>query len=349
MEKIALIDHSYHVKTKSSSFIVDLLREYYDVEIILDDSWQGKKEPDLSFIDEKYKAVIFWQSISPKMLSGLKCSNVIFFPMYDACCDVSIDYWYKIRNVKVICFSKTLCDKLHMLGFQSLYIQYFPEPVFYEKIKEKSIFFWHRRAEVTWETVKKMIDEQKIDSIHIHRAVDPAQEFVSPTKVDEILYNINYSDWFDTREEYLEAVKQKSIYVAPRITEGIGFSFLEAMAMGRAVIAADNPTMNEYIYHGINGYLFSEKDPKSIDLSNFEQVQENAYKTVVEGRQKWLSEKHKIFDIIKAKSEKNNYLEGKYRYDRTFIIMKDKIKMIVKNILPYGVVYLAEKYRNRKR
>lgn len=345
MEKIALIDHSYHVKTKSSSFIVDLLREYYEVEIILDDSWKGKKEPDLSFIDETYQAVVFWQSISPHMLSGLKCNNVIFFPMYDACCDVPIDYWYNIRDVKVMCFSKTLCDKLSTLGFQSLYLQYFPEPVIFEKVKDRSVFFWHRRWEVTWKTVKKLIDGQEMDSVHIHRAVDPDQTFVSPTRADENLHNISYSDWFDTKEDYLEAVKQKSIYIAPRITEGIGFSFLEAMAMGRAVVAADNPTMNEYIRHGINGYLFSVKEPKPFDLSNLEQVQENAYKTVVEGRQRWISEKHKIFDLIKAKPVKNKYLASKYRRSKIFTTMKAKIKSFIKNLLPYGIVCLYQKYK----
>ncbi len=43
-------------------------------------------------------------------------------------------------------------------------------------------------------------------------------------------------------------------------------SFLEAMAMGKAVVAADNPTMNEYLTHNVNGYLFNPEDPRPIIL-----------------------------------------------------------------------------------
>ena len=41
-------------------------------------------------------------------------------------------------------------------------------------------------------------------------------------------------------------------------------TFLEAMAHGKAVIAADRPTMNEYILHGCNGFLFSTRFPRPL-------------------------------------------------------------------------------------
>ena len=94
-------------------------------------------------------------------------------------------------------------------------------------------------------------------------------------------------------------IRQKGIYVAPRDLEGIGMSFLEAMAMGKAVIAVDNPTMNEYIEDGKTGYLFDLKNPKKIDLSNIEQVQKNAFDFMREGRKKWEKDKEKIIDFIK--------------------------------------------------
>jgi glycosyltransferase involved in cell wall biosynthesis len=36
-------------------------------------------------------------------------------------------------------------------------------------------------------------------------------------------------------------------------------TYLEAMASGCAVLSYDGPTMNEYIQHGDNGFLFKPK------------------------------------------------------------------------------------------
>jgi glycosyltransferase involved in cell wall biosynthesis len=70
-----------------------------------------------------------------------------------------------------------------------------------------------------------------------------------------------------------DLIKQAGIYIAPRKLEGIGISFLETMVMGKAVIAQDAPTMNEYIENGINVYLVDFNKPEPIDLSNIEWVQ----------------------------------------------------------------------------
>ncbi|WP_425058552.1 hypothetical protein SCACP_32110 [Sporomusa carbonis] len=347
MDKIAIIDHSYHAKTKSSAFIIDLLKEHYEVDIILDDSWKEGKEPDLSCIDDSYKVVVFWQSISPQMVESLKCNNIVFFPMYDACGDVTIDYWYNIRNVKVICFSRTLHEKLSKLGFQCMYIQYFPQPISFNSQKGLSLFFWHRRCEITWETVRKLIEDTELEAVHIHKAVDPFQTFTPPSTEDEVHYNISYSDWFNTKQDYLDAVDAKSIYIAPRITEGIGFSFLEAMAMGKAVVAADRPTMNEYIQDGINGYLFSVENPRPIDFTNLEQVKENAFRTIVEGRKRWDKGKYKILDFIEEAPRKNHYFEKRNRYIQ-IVTIGNKVKRIIKYILPYGLVRLYQKYKTIK-
>lgn len=345
MDKIAIIDHSYHKKTKSSSFIEELLIELYELEVLYDDSWNGGKKPDLSMVNDQYKAVIFWQRILPETFNTIKCKNIIFFPMYDDSGGEPDEFWYRLRGIKIISFSKTLYDRLYALGMQVFYVQYFPKEDDFIHSSDNSVFFWHRRFEITWNTVEKLLRGQKIDSVHIHRAIDPFQIYVPPTDLDEDLYNITYSDWFATKADYLSIVKQKSIYIAPRVFEGIGFSFLEAMAMGKAVVAADNPTMNEYIIHGVNGYLFSPDNPHPIDFSNLDQVRANAYKTIVEGRKRWEEEKHEMLKFIEAQLSHSVGLEVKYQWNIMVFLIKKKIKNIVKNILPYGIVRLYQIYK----
>ncbi|MCM0758035.1 glycosyltransferase family 4 protein [Sporomusa sphaeroides DSM 2875] len=346
MDKILIVDHPYHKKTQSSSFIVELLSQNYDVELIFDDSWQEGSDLDLSFIDDQYKAVVFWQNIYPEMLASIKCKNIIFFPMYDAIMvGVSNEFWYSISNVKIISFCKTLYEQVSSMGFQAIHIKYYPEPLSYPSSGDRSVFFWQRRGNLDWSKVKCLLSKSNVDSVHIHRAVDPEHKYVAPSMQDEEKYRITYSDWFATKEDYLHVVKQKSIYIAPRVHEGIGFSFLEAMAMGKAVVAANHPTMNEYITHGVNGYLFTVDDLQPIDFSNLEQVQECAFNTIVEGRKQWNEGNSQIFEFIEEVARPNIYFDNKKRYVK-ILKVKSMIKKMIKYALPYGIVRLYQKCKN---
>ena len=345
MKKIIFVGHSYHQKTKSNSFIIELLKQKYNVELLFDESWLTGEEPDTSFIDESYHAVVFWQNVSVNMLSSIKCNNVIFFPMYDAVYDQGDDYWYNYRNLKIVCFSHTLHEKLNKLSFNTMYIQYFPECGILQELDELSIFFWQRRFEITWNTVKELFYKEDIKSIHIHKAVDPSQEFVKPSETDEKIYNITYSDWFETKQDYYNVMKSKSIYIAPRSYEGIGFSFLEAMAMGKVVVAADNPTMNEYITHGKNGFLFNVKKPMPIEINDIKEIQKNAYYTVLNGRKKWEEKKHQILDFVEIQPVRKHSLDNKYNINILFGKTKKNAKKVLKLVIPYGLVWIYRKYK----
>jgi glycosyltransferase involved in cell wall biosynthesis len=343
MDKIVVIGHSYHEKTKSNASILELLQSKYEVELIYDDSWQTGLEPDVSHINETYRAVVFWQNISPQMLTNITCSNVIYFPMYDAVWDQGEDFWYPLRNIKIVCFSSTLHKKLMALNFNVFYIQHFPEPDIFEEVDHISVFFWQRRNEITWHTVTKLIKIVEVESIHIHKAVDPYQQFVSPTENEVAEYKITFSDWFESKDDYRNTMKSKSIYIAPRLREGIGFSFLEAMAMGKVVIAADNPTMNEYIVHGINGFLFDVNNPQPIEMNNLKAVQRNAHETVVAGRHKWNLNKNQIIDFIEAPSRafrRSKKLVLKAALRRAVTIVKKSIKQVT----PYGFIWCYRRF-----
>lgn len=296
-KKIVYIGHSYHDKTKSTQFLLDYLKEFYKVEVVLDRSWNGGVYPDLSFIDENYLGVIFFQNLPiNEVLRNIKNKNIIFFPMYDGV-DHSLEFWNQHRNLKVMNFSKTLHELLLGWRFDSIFVQYFPKPQEFIPGKKDQVFFWQRLSKINIDVISRLFGETRF-KVHIHKAIDPNHEFQIPSKEQEEKYNITYSDWFPNREEMWDVIQQKGIYIAPREYEGIGMSFLEAMAMGKAVVAVDNPTMNEYIKHGKTGYLFDLKNPKIIDFSNIEEVQKNTHTFMQEGYEKWEREKHKIIEFI---------------------------------------------------
>jgi len=300
-KKVVFIGHSYHAKTKSSEFFIDYLKSFFDIDVIFDESAYGKSFADIAHIDESYFAVIFWQNLPDRETIEKiknKNENIVFVPMYDAIGKTDYSFVKYCQDFKIISFCKALHQSFTSLGLDSLYVQYFPEPCQFYPGEKEEIFFWQRTNDIDIKTVQKLLGSGNF-KIHVHTAVDPYYHFVSPTKNTENEYQITYSNWYSTKEAMLDVEKQKGIYIAPRKTEGIGMSFLEAMAMGKAVVACDNPTMNEYIRDGKTGYLFDLKRPKPIDFSGISDVQRKAYAYMQAGYKRWQRDKKNIIDFIR--------------------------------------------------
>jgi len=300
--KIVYIGHSYHIKTKSTAFLIEYLKKHFKVTEVIDESWLGKKTfPDLSFIDKSYVGVIFFQNIPDiEVIKKIDNDNIIFFPMYDNVGGREYNFWKKYIDVKIINFSKTLHQKLISWGFESYYLQYFPKPLPFIKNKTHKVFFWQRTNAIDINLVEKLLGNLKT-KIHIHQAIDPNCTFVKPTKEQEKKFNITYSNWFNTREEMQKKIQECDIYIAPREYEGIGMSFLEAMSMGKAVVAINNPTMNEYIINNQTGYLFDKNNLKTIDFYNISNIRKNSYNYMKNGYKNWEKEKNRIIYYISKK------------------------------------------------
>jgi len=307
--KILFIAHPYHQKTKSCDFLVDYLKEFYEIELLYYESQTLKNDFDCSKIDNDYFAIIFWQNApSKKVLNKIKHDNILFFPMYDAVKDwkSKLGKWNNFKDIKIVSFSSTLHNKLQKWGFNSIYVQYFIEPKAFFPGASDEVFFWQRRTKDNINTLKKVF-KNITPKIHIHCAVDPSESFIAASPQDETKYNVTYSKWFDSKDEMADVIKQKGIYIAPRRYEGIGMSFLEAMAMGKAVVANNKPTMNEYIQDGVTGYLCNFSNPKAIDFKNIEQVQKNTYEYAKAGYQSWLESRKSIVDFIEQKNQNHSY------------------------------------------
>lgn len=270
--------------------------------------------------------------------------------MFDQSGGAPKSFWYHLRNVKIISFCKTLGDILTGLGFNVLNVTYFPEPEEIPiNVEPGTCFFWQRTNMIDWPKVKRLLEKSDVKKVHIHTAVDPGHRFVKPSKADEKSYHITYSSWFKTRNEYLKLVDKSQIYIAPRYQEGIGLSFLEAMARGKVIIAANQPTMNEYINNGFNGYLFDPNDNKPIIFDNIDQVKQNSIQTIKVGYEKWIDDQDRIIDFIEAPSSRNFYFRKHpfSRYD--YEAMGNAIKIVIKYILPFGIVKVIWYFKKDKR
>ena len=74
-------------------------------------------------------------------------------------------------------------------------------------------------------------------------------------------------------------------------------SFLEAMAMGRCVAAADETTMNEIITHRINGYLLGN-DSSRLNKDDIRAIQSKALESISKTRDKWNQDANQLLLLL---------------------------------------------------
>lgn len=304
-DKVVFIAHSYHKKTHSHEFIVNYLKEFYDVDVLFDEEWESGQKIDWSVFSDDYKAVIIWQMFPKREdFERIPNKNIIYFPMYDQAVRWHFNDWLIAKDVKIVSFCKKLHNKLKNWGLNSIYVQYFIEPQEFSPGVENEVFFWQRFSKINIKTIKKILKNSNV-KIHLHKTVDPGQEYVAPTPEDEKSFGITYSQWFNTKEQMQDFIKTKGIYIAPRYLEGIGMSFLEAMAQGKVVIANNAPTMNEYIKHGKTGFLCNFKFPRALKLKNIAEIQKNTYEYAKQGYEKWLINRKNIINFINSPVQNN--------------------------------------------
>ena len=270
--KIAFVDHSYHKVSGSTAFIRDIFRRNgHEIDDYDDNSWRGGKRPEVSGL-MGYDNIFYCQLIHPpEDLRRLEGRNIVWFPMENAFDgQIGPELLSRLSEIKmrVVFFSRAGFDIFRRAGFDCFYLQFFFNP---DSLPRKEgyndppkVFFWQRIDEIDIHRVRKVIGANQITGLDWYFAPDPEM-------AGHHSGNLALSS-----QTYLGRVADADIFFAPRRYEGIGMSFLEAMAMGLCVVAADTPTMNEYIVHGHNGLLYNRANPREIDLSGFRAMGQTA-------------------------------------------------------------------------
>jgi len=299
MEKICVIDHSFHKKTKSFEFIQDFLKQNYELDNFWDESWNGGQQVPIEIINQ-YKTVVFFQRIPAiPFLKNIK-GNIIWIPMYDGLPE-GTTFWYDLSSIpiKLICFSNKVYKKAQRFCITSILVKYFRNPKDYVQVdnyQSRRVFFWFREKSINLDTMEILFSNEKIDAMNVLVSPDSENEIMAIK--DEYIkkFNISIYKGFLSPEKYLSLISRNNIFIAPRLMEGMGMSFLEAMASGHCVIANNDATMNEYIIDNINGILFDARKPRPIELSNFQILGENAFHDSENG---WILWNKSIPEILK--------------------------------------------------
>lgn len=296
---ILFYDHSFHKKTRSSDFFVEFLRSFATVDIKYidpNDELRLLFEP-LSDVD----VYIFWQIFpSVKQLKKLPQNKVVFIPMYDGCCTFTYNKWNKYRGFRFISFCRKVHFKLTDIGIDSIYIQYMPpQNLKFIDSKQKedkvTIFIWKRTPSLN---LAKLFYQLKANGIE--KAICHGFERSERILCEGI--EIEYTEnWFKDHNCYINTVAKCHYFFSPRLYEGIGMGFLEAMSLGVCVIAPNQATMNEYIVDKETGYLFNNFDDIKIDTTVKTKMASLAIKSCDNIRQSWMQSKESVIEFILKK------------------------------------------------
>lgn len=303
--RLILLDHPYHKKTRSTYFLDEILTRDFEVRrIFIDRDSLAETERILSASGKLVcDVIVIFQAIIPREVLEryITFRTGVIIPMYD---DPELKTKARLRceyqDFQIICFSRSDYITFLHKGFLARYIQYFPQP---QNIEDNygqitSIYFWNRVNSVNLETLRQTTQNLNLKEIIWHKAIDPHNvhserpDFGPEVKIEE-------TEWSQDVTSVYKRMLGSAFYFAPRNQEGIGMSFLNAMAMGRCVIAVDNPTMNEYIEDGETGLLYSLSDPLPIYVDNIRTIQKNTLAYIQKGYDNWLSYKGCIASWLK--------------------------------------------------
>lgn len=250
----------FHVE-KSRSHIILLekpLNSYISFQF---HSWDGTNLP---YIKDRLLPLLFFQYPPPLSLLSSPHAKLIWIPMWDHIQGYPASFWERIpKSVKIIAFSQevnNICKK-HKLNRLSL--RYYSNLGQLSKVKWKkgrNMFYWNRIGLIGKDDLTKLCHVFRINTLYFQNQLDPGilekLNYTLPPKIKDT--KIITLPRYLPRKIYIQTLRETNVYIAPRLAEGVGLSFLEALSFGCAVFGYDAPTMNEYITHKENGYLFKQ-------------------------------------------------------------------------------------------
>jgi glycosyltransferase involved in cell wall biosynthesis len=261
-----LLDWHINKSGAFNQFLIDPLSQYCESRLF---SWDGVSI--LPQFSETKTISIFCQFPPPLNFSFNKSNQIFWVPMWDYSYNHS-QYWWKNlpKNFNIIAYSKIISRLAHNAGLKTLDIRFFINP---EKISpidwnnQNTLMYWNRTGLVNIDFLDRMVNELKVQRIIFGKYPDPNPyipiEYSLPSKIGSAIVEILPN--FLPHKEYLDYLNRANLFLAPRNREGVGLSFLEAMAQGTTIFAYDAPTMNEYIQHKQNGILLPSIFPKKLE------------------------------------------------------------------------------------
>ena len=276
---ILYIGHPAHNWSGSSRFFQEILEKLGSVSYLSPTTISV--ENDLhSALESNFDLYVFFQFDFMAYAFVAAGKNVLVVPMVDGSGGFGLSHWRLLKNARFLTFSKTLDKFLNLQNLETHNVKFWPEPEDYVEPHSDTIYFWPRNSHfpLTVARIDQLFQGSRPITVRISTDDPKEIDSLGPLPKSVVLKRI------PNRQSHLNELRNSSIFIAPRMSEGIGHSFLEALSFGRPVVAYNYPVMSEYISEGFNGTLI-DKRMNSLSLGmDWKQMSRSAYESVVAGR-----------------------------------------------------------------
>lgn len=265
MKNIKAFCLDWHKQKSSSAFdlLSEPLKKFIKAELT---PWDGV---DFNYsLKEFDRPVIFYMIPPPWEILEKFRKKIIWIPMWDQARGYSDKWWQRLpKEIKIVSFSREIEKKCQRHNLKYLQVKFFLNPDQFSRANwndGRILFYWNRTDLFSSGFLSQLCQNLDINKIILLDSMDPAFESLFSKKIKYLKkknssLEIDYLPRHSSKKQYMALLNQSNIVIAPRLYEGVGFSFLEAMVKGCTVFAADNATMSEYINHAENGYLFDSR------------------------------------------------------------------------------------------
>ncbi|MEI7901563.1 MAG: glycosyltransferase [bacterium] len=300
-EKVVLFDHACHASTQSARFFYDLLSPHFDITVHVYEHFYRYQCPQAEVNRHDY--ALYFEFLPGRLKLFYPNTRSLFVPMYDNEWG-SKWQWRRIAmtGMPVISFCARVTRFARAQGVRSvLDVRYFPDPGGYKDMEgdPRVLLLWER-GQITFETVKALFQPHDFKKIILLRHPEERLTYAALSDQDIRNYHVEVIHTaFMPREQFIEVLRPAGAVLAPRMKEGIGMAFLEAMAMRKCVIAHRDATMDEYIEPGVNGLLFDAEAPRKLSISDVIRIHSTLPDPVTHYN-RWLADKDKIVPFIQS-------------------------------------------------
>jgi len=250
------LDHSLALRRT----FAEPLRPYMCIDLT---PWEEEEQSVLSETSRKAgHPVVFCQVVPPLELVAQADVHAVWIPMWDQAWAYPQAWWDRLpKSLRIIAFSQAVADRSEKAGLQTLSLRYYMDPNRIPHVSWPSarvLMYWNRTGLIGPKFLERLCSELEVDTLLFRSQIDPLMPREAAYSLPSRLGRTTVQEAPDPMDadQYLGLLAQASVFIAPRKREGVGLTFLEAMASGCAVLACDGPTMNEYIRHRHNGFLF---------------------------------------------------------------------------------------------
>ncbi len=239
------------------------LKQYAEVTLV---AWDGSNLPHAPQSDV-HLPTVFCQIAPPSdVFERVGAARVVWIPMWDNIREYDQAWWDALpRQLRVVGFSRAVVARAKRAGLPVLPLTFFADPreyapaIWSDRIK---LLYWNRVGLVGPDFLRKLCSVLDAETLlfrpDLDPRIDPARRYELPGRLGRTSVQvISPTD----REGYLAHLQSANVFLAPRPHEGVGMTFIEALASGCAVLAHNAPAMSEYISHSENGFLFGGEAP----------------------------------------------------------------------------------------